>query len=81
MKMNKLTCRECPYFWTEDDDEYPSCHFNSLGAWDPAPCEQSDPVCSGDCDNCKYVYNETDHGYTYEESKIHCKLKEVQTNE
>ena len=38
--MNKLTCRECPYFWTEDDEEYPSCHYESLGSWDPAPCEQ-----------------------------------------
>lgn len=30
----------------------------------------------GDCDHCKYAYYETDHGYAYEESKLHCKLKE-----
>ncbi|MBQ3871015.1 MAG: hypothetical protein II777_10740 [Clostridia bacterium] len=32
--------------------------------------------CTGDCDNCKYAYYATDHGYAYEESKLHCKLKE-----
>lgn len=75
--MNKLTCRECPYFWTEDDDEYPSCHYESLGSWDPAPCDQPEyDKCSGDCDNCKYAYNETDHGYAYEESKLHCSRDE-----
>lgn len=72
--MRDLTCRECAYFWTEDDDEYPSCHYESLGSWDPAPCEQpdDDDKCSGDCDPCKYAYYETDHGYAYEESKLHC---------
>lgn len=75
--MNKLTCRECPYFWTEDDEEYPSCHYESLGSWDPAPCEQPDnDKCSGDCDNCKYAYNEDldpvdwidKHGITFSET-------------
>ena len=32
--------------------------------------------CSGDCDNCDFAYYETDHGYAYEESKLHCKMEE-----
>lgn len=36
-------------------------------------------LCPGDCDQCKYAYQETDHGYFYEESKIHCRLKEDPT--
>ena len=35
-----------------------------------------DESCPGDCDQCKYAYYATDHGYAYEESKLHCKLKE-----
>ncbi len=37
---NDLKCKDCPYYWREDEDEWPVCHYESLGSWDPAPCEQ-----------------------------------------
>lgn len=28
----------CGYFWQDEDDDYPRCHFDSDSPW-PAPCE------------------------------------------
>lgn len=51
-KSNESSCKNCPYFWIGDDDDYPRCHYNSLGSWDPAPCEQpeNDPEDQPDYD-------------------------------
>ena len=30
----------CGYFYQDEDEEYPSCHFDGPEGW--APCEQED---------------------------------------
>lgn len=37
---NVSPCKECPYFWKDEDEDWAQCHYNSLGAFDPAPCEE-----------------------------------------
>ena len=32
-------CADCPYRWQEEDESFPTCHFESQGEWDKAPCE------------------------------------------
>ena len=36
-----MKCCECAYWWA-DGDEAPDCHYNKLGDFDLAPCEQED---------------------------------------
>ena len=38
-----MKCTDCPYHWKDEKDRHPRCHYNSLGSWDPAPCEIEDP--------------------------------------
>ena len=33
-----ITCRNCGYFWREEGEARPSCHYTGPDAW--APCEQ-----------------------------------------
>lgn len=49
-KSNELSCKNCAYCWKDDDDDYPRCHYNSLGSWDPAPCEQPENDPEGEPD-------------------------------
>ena len=37
-----MKCCDCPFLWADDGGKYPYCHYESLGTWDPAPCEQED---------------------------------------
>ena len=32
-------CTNCSFCWADGENSAPRCHFESLGAWDPAPCE------------------------------------------
>ena len=34
-------CAECPWCWREEDEDFPCCHFNGLGA-ECAPCEREE---------------------------------------
>lgn len=36
-------CKECVFFWKEEDEIRPSCHFESRGWFDIPPCEEDDP--------------------------------------
>lgn len=33
-------CTHCGYYWQEDGDDFPCCHFEGPAGW--APCEQDD---------------------------------------
>ena len=35
-------CADCPYRWQDEDERYPTCHFERQGDWDKAPCEYDD---------------------------------------
>lgn len=37
-----MKCKDCAYYWQDDDDDFPQCHFEKLGEWDTAPCECDD---------------------------------------
>lgn len=37
--MKNLQCKECAYCWREEGEKWPRCHYESLGTFDPAPCE------------------------------------------
>ena len=35
----KMRCGDnCGYWWQDEDEDYPSCHFDPDSPW-PAPCE------------------------------------------
>lgn len=36
-----MTCRDsnCGYYWQDENDDYPRCHFEGIGK---APCEEDD---------------------------------------
>ena len=35
-----MTCKDCPYCWKAEDEEYARCHFEGPDGW--APCEQEE---------------------------------------
>lgn len=37
-----MTCKECSYFWKEDNKDLPTCHFEKVTSYDLAPCEYDD---------------------------------------
>lgn len=39
--MNICERMNCGYWWKEEDEDYPSCHFPSDEIF-PAPCEEDD---------------------------------------
>ena len=37
---NELKCSNCSFSWYDASVGHDVCHFERLGDWDPAPCEQ-----------------------------------------
>ena len=37
-----MECKECPYYWKEGGDDYPTCQFNSNDPWGVPPCEEEE---------------------------------------
>lgn len=37
-----MNCKCCAYYWQEDGENFPRCHYESMGGFDPAPCEIED---------------------------------------
>lgn len=41
---NTLECKDCSYYWKDEDDNYPRCHFQAMHgdpSWlDIPPCEE-----------------------------------------
>jgi hypothetical protein len=35
-----MKCAECGYYWQEEDERFPCCHFEGPNGW--APCEQEE---------------------------------------
>lgn len=42
--MNQTECakRGCSYYWQDENEAYPRCHFERIADWDLAPCEYDD---------------------------------------
>lgn len=42
--MFKSECakRGCSYYWQDENESYPRCHFERMADWDLAPCECDD---------------------------------------
>lgn len=38
-KMSECERSNCGYFWKDEDEDYPRCHFDGFGK---APCEEDD---------------------------------------
>ena len=36
--MSRCSISKCGYYWQDEDEDYPSCHFDHDSPW-PAPCE------------------------------------------
>lgn len=34
--------RGCSYYWQDENDAYPRCHFERVADWDLPPCECDD---------------------------------------
>lgn len=41
-----MDCRDCGYFWYDEGEKVPRCHFDGFGL---APCEYEDYEC--ECDD------------------------------
>ena len=39
---NTLKCAECCYFWQEENENHPYCHWEARCPDDQAPCEYED---------------------------------------
>ena len=53
--------RNCGYFWKEENDAYPCCHYNDQIF--PAPCEEDDEYYEDwddDPDEEEYEYSDSD---------------------
>ena len=37
-----MNCKQCLYYWQEEGESFPRCHYESIGEFDPAPCECED---------------------------------------
>lgn len=37
-----MECKNCGYYWQEDGEEHPFCHYTGIEAW--APCNQDEIV-------------------------------------
>ena len=33
-----MSCKDCPYYYKTEEDNFPCCHFEGPNGW--APCEQ-----------------------------------------
>lgn len=52
MKYNSTRCYCCGYCWQDEDEDYPSCHFDHDSPW-PALCEYD-----GEEDDTDYDYED-----------------------
>lgn len=37
-----MKCTDCPYYWKEEWEDYPCCHFDPVHHPTPSPCEYDD---------------------------------------
>ena len=37
-----MKCTNCSYYWKEECEDYPSCHFDENYHPTPSPCEEED---------------------------------------
>ena len=37
-----MKCTDCPYYWKEELEDYPGCHFDPVHHPTPSPCEYDD---------------------------------------
>lgn len=37
-----MKCEDCAYYWQEENESRPMCHFHAMSDWDKSPCEYSD---------------------------------------
>lgn len=37
-----MKCVDCSYYWQDENDAFPRCHFERIADWDEAPCEYDD---------------------------------------
>lgn len=37
-----MKCSDCCYFWKEEDESYPSCHWTPRALGDMAPCDYAE---------------------------------------
>lgn len=52
--MGPCEARNCGYFWKDDDEPYPRCHWEDDGF--PAPCEEDDEDGDYDWDDDPFDY-------------------------
>lgn len=50
--MSECEKRNCSYYWRDEDEAYPCCHYND--PMFPAPCEEDDEDWDDDPDEEEY---------------------------
>lgn len=54
----------CGYWWQDEDEDYPSCHFDHDSPW-PAPCEYDGEEDDTDIDD-DFGFDPFEGCYTYD---------------
>ena len=52
-----MKCTDCPYYWQERWEDFPSCQFDPVYHPTPSPCEYED------------MYVEDEYDYDYDEER------------
>lgn len=58
-----MKCADCPYFWKEDWEDHPQCHWVSRCPDDFPPCEEEDFA----SDEQGIDYYDDEYDYYYDE--------------
>ena len=70
--MSECEKRNCSYYWRDEDEAYPCCHYDDPRF--PAPCEEDDEDCEDDFyveeyesdDNLEMGFDPYEGGYTWD---------------
>ena len=55
-----MRCENCLYYYREEGETFPVCHFNNEG-WGVAPCEEEDDWDYNLYDETEMTYDELDY--------------------
>lgn len=48
-----MKCTDCCFCWKEEDEDYPTCHWESRAPGDMAPCEYAEDYDTDGSENLK----------------------------
>ena len=52
-EITNMKCTDCCFCWKEEDEDYPTCHWESRAPDDMAPCEYAEDYDTDGSENLK----------------------------